>query len=295
MRRFRSLVLALGLTLPTLVLLPLGTLWLWQNGWLLAWAMFAFVFTTFVFLWARTVSATVFTPVESDHTHLKYAASDNATEEAAWSAVRKFAAGLDPNAIQSRGDLIAIATRTIESVAHEFHPRDQTPIWNFTIPELLLLTERVSQRLRPIFIDNVPLSERLSVGQMLRLYEWRSIFDVAENVYDVWRVVRTINPLTAVTHEARERLTKQIVGGLRDDVTRRLVQVIVDEIAAGAIDLYSGRLRVSAPQDVNANASTPPPNDATTPPRTHLKKAWREIGKVARGARALYRQKPGKR
>ena len=50
------------------------------------------------------------------------------------------------------------------------------------------------------------------------------------------------NPIAAVTQEARERITKQIVASVRDDLTKRILRVFVTEIGTAAIDLYGGRL-----------------------------------------------------
>ena len=43
----------LGLLLPTLALIPLGSLWLWQHGYLIYWAA-ATLFCTIVALGARS-------------------------------------------------------------------------------------------------------------------------------------------------------------------------------------------------------------------------------------------------
>jgi predicted GTPase len=52
--------------------------------------------------------------------------------------------------------------------------------------------------------------------------------------------------VTAATQEARDRLSKALVHWGRDEVARRLVQTYVREVGRAAIDLYGGRLRVSA-------------------------------------------------
>lgn len=292
MMRLRLALLLSIVLLPTLTLVPLGSVWLWQNGLIVPWVIGAFAFTTALYALASSrlmAGRIVVTPEVRPE-----ASGVTPKESAAWAAVDRLAADFEPAAIASRSDLLDLAVKTIEAVAREFHPDDKTPVWNFTVPELLLVTERVSNRLRPLFIDNVPLGEHLKVGQMIRLYELRSVVGVAEGVYDLWRLVRAVNPLTAITQEARERVTKHVLTSLRDDLTRRIVRMMVTEVGSAAIALYSGRLRVA--QSAEPVAETAPPGETgvepgTSPVRSRLASAWREVRKAARGSQALYRGK----
>ncbi|MBS0243480.1 MAG: 50S ribosome-binding GTPase, partial [Proteobacteria bacterium] len=102
----------------------------------------------------------------------------------------------------------------------------------------------IAQRLRPIVIESIPLGDRLTVGQAIRLYEWRKLIDVANSAYDIWRVIRLLNPVSAATQEIRERLSKKMYEGLREELAKRLLSTYVREVGLAAIDLYSGRLAV---------------------------------------------------
>jgi len=55
-----------------------------------------------------------------------------------------------------------------------------------------------------------------------------------------------MNPVTAAAQEAREQITKRLYATVRDQVARQLAQAYVREVGRAAIDLYGGRLRVSA-------------------------------------------------
>ena len=295
--RLRALLLASALFLPMLTLVPLGSIWLWQNGYMLQWVGGAFAFTSLIYaLEAWALPARMF---KSGDKPARFAPAPelSAREAAARRAVENLAENVDPATVQSRNDLAQLAVLTIEAVAHQMHPDDKTPIWNFTIPEVLLLTERVTARLRPIFMDVVPLGDTLTVGQVIRLYEWRSVVGVAEKAYDIWRLLRILNPVAAVTQEARERVTKQIVASVRDDFTKRIVRIYVMEVGLGAIDLYSGRLRDLGPSrmaDPRRETTTVEASDAGGPSaqRSRLAAGWQEAKKFARAAAHLYGRKP---
>ena len=132
--------------------------------------------------------------------------------------------------------------RTIEAVARQIHPQDRNPLWKFTIPEALALVERVSADLRPFVVDNIPLGDQLTVGQVLKIYGWRSAIGMAEKAYDIWRLIRLVNPVTAAAQEAREQITKHLYANVRDQMARQLAGAYVREVGRAAIDLYGGRL-----------------------------------------------------
>ena len=186
-----------------------------------------------------------------------------AREQAAWAAVEAIAAGVRPDELTDRDKVLNLGLRTIEAVARQIHPQDRNPLWKFTIPEALALVERVSADLRPFVIDNIPLGDQLTVGQVLKVYRWRSAIGFAEKAYDIWRLVRLVNPVTAAAQEAREQITKHLYATVRDQLARQLARGYVREVGRAAIDLYGGRLRVSA----SALAGSRQRLDAARPPR----------------------------
>jgi hypothetical protein len=169
-----------------------------------------------------------------------------AREQAAWAAVEALAANVRPGELTDRDRVLNLGLRTVEAVARQIHPEDRNPLWKFTIPEALALVERVSSDLRPFVVDNIPLGDQLTVGQVLKIYRWRSVIGVAEKAYDIWRLIRLINPVTAAAQEAREQITKHLYATVRDQLARRLAEGYVREVGRAAIDLYGGRLKVSA-------------------------------------------------
>jgi len=251
-----SLVLiAVGLLVPALSLIPLGSIWLWQKGYLLYWAAFALAVAVAVYALERwllrpaAVSEADAAPPPPDETEAQTLAREFAwspAEEQAWRDVKVLARHRDPAAIATQEGLMTLARETIETVASRMHPDDTQPLWQFTMPEALAIIERVSRRLRTMIVEQVPFGDRLTVAQALAIYRWRGTIDAAERAYDVWRIIRLANPATAATSEMREQLSKAMMQWGRDAVARRLMEAYVEEIGRAAIDLYGGRLRVAS-------------------------------------------------
>jgi hypothetical protein len=95
------------------------------------------------------------------------------------------------------------------------------------------------------------------------LYRWRGALQLAEKGYDLWRVVRLLNPVSAATQELRERFTRQVYDMGREHLARRLAHALVKELGAAAIDLYGGNLRVADAQ-LGAHVSAASRRDLAT-------------------------------
>ena len=260
-RRTASLILiGIGLFVPALSLIPLGSLWLWQNGYLLYWTAFALAAVGVVYFAQRRVlpervsaeasasATTAQNPTDPLEDSRKEALQLgwSPLEEQAWNDVKVLAKKTDPDSIGSAEELLALAQNTIAVVAKRVHAGRKDPLWQFTTPEALAIVERVSRRLRIFVLDSVPFGDRLTIAQALNLYRWRDTLDWAERAYDVWRVIRLANPATAAANEAREQLSKAMMEWGRDAIARRIIEAYVLEIGRAAIDLYGGRLRVSS-------------------------------------------------
>jgi hypothetical protein len=248
--RLQLWIAALCFLLPSLTLIPLGGLWLFQQGWAIYWAAGAFAFAGLAFLvqyilLQRVTKKPDALPAPQADLPDEAAASWTPREEEAWKAVLAVADKVEPSSLESWDAFYKLGLRTVEAVAKVLHPERSDPLWQFTVPEALTLIERVSLRLRPVIAQSVPLGDQLTVGQVLRIYSWRGSVDVFQRGYDVWRIVRLLNPASAVTQELRERLNRQLYEWGRDEIARRIARGYVLEVGRGAIDLYSGRLRVT--------------------------------------------------
>ena len=130
-------------------------------------------------------------------------------------------------------------------MAKRLHPERRDPLLQFTVPEALAVIERASGNLRGFLVSSFPLGDRITVAQLMWLYRWRGALALAEKGYDLWRVVRLLNPVAAATQELRERFTRQLYEMGREHLARRLARAFVKEVGRAAIDFYGGNLRVT--------------------------------------------------
>jgi hypothetical protein len=240
----RFIIAVVTLLLPSLSLVALGGLYLWEKGWVIWWALAALAMvgtSTLLLRWALPAPdnrAAGSTPEERAALRAGY---ESPLERRAWADVRAIAASASVESLTSFATLSALAQRTIEAVAARMHPEKRDAIWQFTLPESLAITERVSTRLRLLAATRIPFGDRLTMAQLIATYRWRHMIGVAERAYDVWRVIRLANPAAAATQEARERMSRAMLVWGREHVARRLVEAYVEEVGRAAIDLYSGR------------------------------------------------------
>ena len=243
----RYILIVAALLLPTLSLLPLGGLYLFEHGWLLYWAAGAFVAAGLAYLLQRSLLG----DAERRLSNLERAdkartAADPALDHRAWADVQAIAARVDVDRLNSMQAFLELGQQTIDAVARRTHPEKTDAVWQFTMPEALLICERVSARLGRFVETQIPFGDRLTVAQLLAIYRWRGLVGVAERAYDVWRVMRLANPATAVTNEAREQLSRAVMNWSKERVGRRIAEAFVQEVGRAAIDLYGGRLQTSA-------------------------------------------------
>jgi hypothetical protein len=257
----RMFIVFLGLLLPTLALIPIGSLWLWQHGYLIHWAIATLACTLIAYAFERLTlgkpsPAPEIRPVSAAMAkdgEISEVATLRVQAEAAVEALSKEAS---LQAIASWNDLLNTGLETVETVAKVYHPDRKDPMLRFTVPEALTLIEQVSGRLRPIFHGIIPLGSRLTVAQFAQIYRWRGVYDVAGRAWSIWRIARMINPATAATYEMRERLSKSIMHWVKDTITGRLARAYIQEVGAAAVDLYSGELRrASTGQPSSADAA----------------------------------------
>lgn len=250
----RYILIVTALLLPTLSLVPLGGLYLWEKGYVLYWALASLVLVGVVTLSQRLLIAGAVrnaSPQARRDSEAKEESDSGLVdptwsplEAKAWADVKMVASRVDLARMNDLDAVITLGRNTVEVVAERLHPTREDPIWQFTLPEALAITERVSRRLGRMVETNVPFGDRMTVSQFLAIYRWRHTLDVAERAYDIWRLVRLVNPATAITNEARERLTRALFQWGREHVVRRMVEAYVEEVGRAAIDLYGGRLRI---------------------------------------------------
>ncbi|WP_246317471.1 GTP-binding protein HSR1 [Hyphomicrobium methylovorum] len=268
----RSFIIFLGLLFPTLALIPLGSLWLWQNGYLIYWAGATLACTLIAYIFERTTLSgvperpTVGETLSGPAGDLKMSDGVDPLRARAEAAVEQLANKAATETIDSWDGLLQTGLNTVETVAKVYHPDRDDPMLRFTVPEALTLVEQVSGRLRPVFEGIIPFGGRLTVAQFAQIYRWRGIYDFAGRAWSIWRVLRVVNPATALTYEMRERLSGSLLQWLKGSITGRLSRAFVNEVGAASVDLYSGELRrAAAAGRAQSKSKVPPPASDAEP------------------------------
>jgi hypothetical protein len=245
----RLALLAVALVLPTVSLVLLGSLWLWQNGYVLYWALGTCIAIAGAYLLERRLLVPL-PAAKVAELHDGEPADPGWTprQEEAWADVQAHAAKAPADRMTSRDEVVNLGLETVKLVARRLHPERDDPLLQFTVLEALALIERTSDNLRNFILTSFPLGDRITVAQLMWLYRWRDAANYVEKGYELWRVVRMLNPLAAATTELRERFTRQMYEVGREHLAGRVARAYVREVGRAAIDLYGGNLRVTREQ-----------------------------------------------
>ena len=248
--RLLSLVLLL---LPFLALLVFGMLWLWQNSFLLFSALAMVLCSGLGYGLQQWL-------MRRDRKLLAEAATEPNPEwplsaDDAWEQVQALAETCKPEDWPlEKGDwILDLGKRTMETVARCYHPEVEKPLLELTVPHTLLVIERASRDLRQDVAENIPFSNRLTIGDLFRLRRWK---DKAEQVYDIYRAGRAIvNPVNALLGEAWRHLRERSFLQARDELHRWFLRTYIRKVGYYAIDLYSGRLVLTDDGPVTSRTS----------------------------------------
>jgi hypothetical protein len=197
----RAVLMAVALILPAASLIPLGSLWLWQNGLILYWALFSCVVVSGIYYLERRLlappAALLWRTTPAGRPAL-VSAPDARADGA-------LAADVKADRLSSRDAVVNLGLETIEVVAKRLHPERADPLLQFTVPEALAVIEQASAGLRDFVSGSFPLGDRVTVAQLMWLYRWRGVLGMVEKGYDLWRIVRMLNPVSAATQELQGR------------------------------------------------------------------------------------------
>jgi len=224
--------------LPAAALPPLGLWWLWQSGNLVWWlsamllcASLGLGLQTWLRRRDRRLLAEHETQPNPDWQPL---------DLAAWEAIEALAAAIKPEDWPLDERLWLLGHQALERVARTYHPQREQPLLELTLPHGLLIVEKACHELRIEIADNIPLSHRLSIGDLMRFNRWKR---VAERLYPIFRAGRMVfNPASALLSEAKTALGNRAFAVAWTDLRRWLLQEYVRKIGRYAIELYSGRL-----------------------------------------------------
>lgn len=232
MMYWREILLVALYILPCLVLMMLGFLWTWQQGqyWFLA------VVSIFVAV-ATVATRSVWRPRPHGVVITSVEPGASQAEAAARRAVQQLIDTASANDISSITAAQDLATRTVQAVANAYHPGDSMAWLNVTIPELLLMTEDISGKLRTALNRDVPVLRHLDISLV---FKGRSLYGHAVNAHNAYRLIRFVNPASALAQEAKALVLGKVVDGVTTAAKTRVAAILVREIGEAAIRLYSG-------------------------------------------------------
>lgn len=155
------------------------------------------------------------------------------------------------------GKLDAAGLEVLEIVAQKFGKKTL----DFSVPEGLKLFEEVSRRYKLVVKENIPGIEYIKVSHMKAGYAAYDKYGAlgqkvitaaiwanhAKNLY--------FNPLKVAFDLTKQQATSSMTKGFVDDMQLKAKQALLDEVAAVAIDLYSGRFSFEDEDLLVSNAS----------------------------------------
>ena len=251
-RYWPEMLLFLAVALPWLSLLALGSVWLWQGGHVWAWS----IATAVLGLLAWPLSRSVQRRAKSE---ARLALADlaepsrgwNGVERDAWAAVLEIADTTAPFSFTEMKPLVASARQTVEVVARRFHPEAHTAWAQFSLPEFLLLTERLCRDVRREALRHIPAVKAMRLGHLLWVRRQNERYGGAAQTgwriaFGIWRIVRAaLNPLQAAGQETSGMFMEKTARVLSYRVRAYATRLLLLEIGRAAIDLYAGRLALS--------------------------------------------------
>ena len=251
-RYWRELLLFLVLALPWLSLVVFGSVWLWQSGIVWVWSLALALLGLLAWPLATSVRRRAKSDARLALTGLAEPSSGwNAIERDAWSAVLEIADTTAPLAVTELGPLLAKARETVETVACRFHPEAHTAWAQFSLPEFLLLIERLSRDIRRESLRHIPAVGTIRLSHLLWAHRQNKQYGVIARTawqmgFGLWRIVRAIlNPFQAASQETSGAFVEKAVSVLSYRLQAHATRLFVLEIGRAAIDLYAGRLTLS--------------------------------------------------
>lgn len=293
---WRELMYVFAIVLPWLTLLPLGVLWLIEQSLLLWW----FVATAMVGALAFGQRISIRRNARAEAATMAAEASPaspewGTREREAWSLVEAACDDTTPFSFLDTDPIQAALLDVVDRVATHFRPNERDARLRLTLPEVLLLTERFARDARAATLRNVPGSRLLLISEALRFRNWAERWGprASQSVTaldSVRRILRgVVDPAGAVVQESTRALLGKAGSVLALRARAALTALILREAGRAAIDLYSGRLRLSAVELTSAEAlDRTPTTDLVGPVRILL------AGQVNAGKSSLFNALAGK-
>ena len=224
-----------------------GTIWLWERGWLLIataiWIAAGGLFSLLAAIWTKNVEP-IMPPLDWDSP-----GTFSPRDREAWKIVEAEADAGESLPMESLilGDLyIDTGRRLLKDLAEYYHPHTTNPLDEVPLIELLTAMELAAE-------DLAQLSRQVPGGDLITLSHWRRAIQVAgyiSKANDIYAYVSPIlNPLSGLARlGTRELIIKPAWKDMQQNVLRWFYQAYVNRVGVHLIELMSGRLAIGAEQ-----------------------------------------------
>ena len=242
-------LLALSLfALPLLVVFGFGVLWLAQLGNWYYWLITMLVSSALGYGLQQWLENRDRQLLEDVTTERNPEWAPNADD--AWQQVIKLADSCDPDdwPLEDEAWVLKLGQQTLETVSHYYHPDVERPLLELTVPHTLLIIECASRDLRKDISENIPFSDRLTIGDLFKMQEWKT---KADRVFDAYRVGRmVINPVSGIANELLRSVKERSFSMAKNEIHLWLLQTYIRKVGYYAVDLYSGRAPLNIDETV---------------------------------------------
>ena len=261
----RLLIAVISAAFPVLIMMGFGVVLAIKYGYLLqlsiAIALSTLAVAIPLYMISRLPNETGFesgneTPLVTDDSYVQASDDWSQTELAIWQDAQSYTrerlqAGLDWKQLNEAGLDI------LEIVAQKFGKKTL----DFSIPEILKLFEEVSRRYNLVVKEHIPGVEYIKVSHIKAGYAAYDKYgelgkkavkaaiwaNHAKNLY--------LNPLKVAVDLTKQQATSTMTKGFVDDMQLKAKEALLDEVAAVAIDLYSGRFSLEDTDLLASNSS----------------------------------------
>lgn len=243
-RRFGwSRLIAFILTaLPVLLLPILGTLWLWDSGWLWWWLL-AMAGASLVGFGLNRLAARA---EQRDLPSPTTAAGDHwsADAERCFERIDALArdATIEEWPLSDGGRLLDLTRRILDITAGHFHPGSSRPLLEMTLPHTLAIIERAAGDLRRDIVEQIPFSHQLTLSGWVQARTWQAWFKRHEGWFRAGRAL--VTPQSAVVSELRRAVGNQALQQGSERIQRWILQEFIRKLGFHAIELYGGYARL---------------------------------------------------
>jgi len=240
--RLRTVVLLVLLLLPVLIYAIVGTIAVWQVGWMMWLWWLAPVCWLVTWALARFWSGS-----NAQETALLGSPHWTPRDAEAAEIVTRFQAEVENLTPEQLTDLhlyLNQAEALAEKLARHYHPGSSDPISSLTAAEILAAIRLVADDLENVVLTSVPGSRMLTVGQWKRLGNAPKWIRGATQAF--WAASILVNPANLARYGASRITNDQVAGGIQNELLLTVYLKFIRQVGFYLIEMNSGRLRGGA-------------------------------------------------